>query len=285
MNSLSVFKFATLSLFLGRAWLYLFWSAPLRTLLWSETFFQGFITGILGLNWNDYVTDPKIDSFINLVIQGFGIFFSFLFLLTLFLKPTFSKGAKLLFWGAALMLFLVLLRFAEKFFYIGMLVEHGIQIGAPIIFYLMLKTPKQPERFILFVKVLIAMTFVGHGLFAIGFHPVPGNFIDMMISILGITEDTAVELLLVAGCIDIVASIFLFFKATERYALFFMIFWGAATAFARIVANFNVDLALASGLQWIPETIYRFPHSLIPLGLYLYLRERKNTGPVSSVDH
>ena len=119
------------------------------------------------------------------------------------------------------------------------------------------------------------MTFVGHALFAIGFHPVPGNFIDMLISILGVSEDTAVELLLLAGCIDITASVLLFVKETERYALFFMIFWGAATAFARIFANFNIDLAYASGLQWIPETIYRFPHSLIPLGLYLYLREQR----------
>lgn len=274
MNFITVFKFAALSLLLGRVWLYLVWSAPLRTLLWSETYLEGFITGVLGLNWNDYVTDPKVDIAINLVIQGFGLFFLITFVATLFFKPSFTKGAKILLWAGGLMFFLILLRFAEKFFYIGMLIEHAIQIGAPVVFYLLIKNPEVGKKFILFVKVLIAFTFIGHALFAIGFHPVPGNFIDMIISILGVSEDNAVRLLLVAGTIDIVASVLLFIKGTEKYALFFMIFWGTATALARIFANFNIDLAYASGMQWIPETIYRFPHALIPLGLYLLLRDR-----------
>ena len=275
MNSFNIFKIAALSLFLGRGWLYLFWSAPLRTILWSETFFQGFITGVLGLNWNEYVTDPAIDTAINRVIQGFGAFFILVFFITLFIKPENKKTAKFLLAGSLLMFLLVFLRFVEKFFYIGMLIEHAIQVGTPLVFYFLLRKKLSAKKFILFIKIIIAMTFVGHALFAVGFHPVPGNFIDMIISILGVSEGTAVELLLVAGSIDIVASILLFVKETERYALFFMVFWGSATAFARMVANFNVDLALASGLQWLPETITRFPHALIPLGLYFYLNERR----------
>ena len=274
MNSFSIFKIAALSLFLGRGWLYLSGGAPLRTLLWSETFFQGFVTGVLGLNWHEYATNPRVDAAINYLIQSFGVFFIVLFVVTIFIKVQHQKLAKLYYLATGLMFVIILLRFAEKFFYIGMLIEHAIQIFTPLVFYFVLRGVIKPKTFILFTKTIIALTFVGHALFAVGFHPVPGNFIDMIISILGVEERIAVELLLVAGSIDIVASILLFVKDTERYALFFMIFWGMATALARVVANFNVDLALASGLQWIPETITRFPHALIPLGLYLYLYGR-----------
>lgn len=273
MNSLLIFRLAVLSLFLGRGWLYLFWSAPLRTFLWSETYLKDFVEGTLGIEWNTYVTSPAVDIAINLFIQGIGVSFIILFALSFYLKPKHKQLSKTLIFGAVIMFLLVFLKFADKFFYIGMLIEHAIQVGTPVIFYLALRGTMSRAKFLIFAKSLIALTFVGHALFAVGFHPVPGNFIDMIISILGVSEDTAIELLLVAGSIDIVASIFLFFRETEKYALFFMIFWGTATAFARILANFNMDLAVASGLQWIPETITRFPHALIPLGLYYYLKQ------------
>lgn len=265
---------AALSLFLGRGWLYIFWSAPLRTFLWSETYLKSFVEGTLGVAWSDYVTSPVVDRSINLFTQGIGFFFLILFVLSFFLKKEHKRISKLLLVGSVVMFLLILLSFAEKFFYIGMLIEHGIQVGTPLILYLALRGIVNPKRFILLAKVMIALTFVGHAMFAVGLHPVPGSFIDMIISILGVNEDTAVELLVIAGCIDITASILLFVKETEKYAIYFMIFWGSATALARVFANFNLDLAFASGMQWLPEMITRFPHGLIPLALYFYVREQ-----------
>lgn len=275
ISSLRLFKLAALTLFIGRGWKYLFWDAPFRSILWSQDLLKNIVETYTSYTWQEYVSSPAIDSLINSSVKFFGVSFILLALLTIFLTTNFKKGSKALFIGSFFMVFMIFTQFVSKFFYIGVFLEHGVQMGAPILFYFALHKSLKSKSFVLLVKVLLASTFIGHALFALGFHPVPGNFIDMIISILGVSEDHALHLLVLAGSLDIIASLLLFFKKSEKYSLYFMIFWGTATAFARILANLNLDLILDSTNQWLLETIYRLPHALIPLALLFYFKESR----------
>jgi len=121
----------------------------------------------------------------------------------------------------------------------------------------------------------ISLMFVGHGMFAVGIHQVPGPFVDMGIMVFGMSEANARLFLIFAGSLDFLASLLLFIPRTELYALAFAICWGSITAFARIIANFDIHLAAFSSHQWVMETVYRLPHGLIPLAIFLYLKSKR----------
>ena len=50
---------------------------------------------------------------------------------------------------------------------------------------------------VLYLKIAIALTFSAHGLYAIGYYPQPGVFVDMLINILHFSETTAKDFLFV----------------------------------------------------------------------------------------
>ncbi len=134
------------------------------------------------------------------------------------------------------------------------------------------------------MKLALAATFIGHGLYAIGFHPLPGNFIDMMIKGFGMTESIAKTTLWIIGWLDILAAIALLCfplissrKGKQIYmiALYYTLIWGFLTALARVYTNVAWSSGWYSLKQWLPEFLMRFPHFLIPLTLILLLQINK----------
>ncbi|MCO4793362.1 MAG: hypothetical protein KC493_06615 [Bacteriovoracaceae bacterium] len=265
-------------LFLGRGWQHFFWDAPFRTVLWNEDLLKGLIEGLTSMTWKEYVTSPIVDGYIQGLTRAFGVFYFLMGIVVIFVSENSKKMGKLLLLGSASLMLLVFLMFMEKFFYIGMFIEHALQMGAPLVLYIALYKDNFFNRNQVFFKVLIAMTFIGHAMFAIGIHPVPGPFIDMIINVFGSSESQARSFLILAGSLDILFSILLFFQKTEVVALAFSIGWGLTTAMARIVAHVDHNLIGMSSHQWVMETLYRFPHGLIPLAMFLYLMEQKKAG-------
>jgi hypothetical protein len=94
----------------------------------------------------------------------------------------------------------------------------------------------------------------------------------MMISIVGISEDTATNSLIIAGILDILLVPFLFIKKTEKAALLYAIVWGILTALARIFANYSADFPLESIHQYLFEVVIRLPHGLVPLLAYFIIK-------------
>jgi hypothetical protein len=178
---------------------------------------------------------------------------------------------------AVALFFLSFLYYMEKFFYVGMLIEHTIQFGLPIVLYVALYKKNFFEKYLFAFKILIALTFVGHGLFAIGFYPLPGPFIDMVISVFDVSETSAVIFLTIMGGIDLALGFLLFVPYTQSIALLFACFWGTVTALARIVAHLDMNLAMVSLHQWLFEVLTRLPHGLFPLAIFLYLFQKKKT--------
>ena len=269
---------AAVAVFLGRAWQYLYWDAPYRALFWDEAWMKGLVEPTLGITWREYVTSPQTDAFIQNLITGIGWFYLACALVALFVNRLGRVGRALLWLGAANLLFLAALYCKEKFFFIGQFFEYTLQWGAPVMLAILARNPDKPwtSRFMLFVKLAIALTFTCHGLYAVGFYPRPGNFMDMVMNILPVNETGAIHFLNTAGALDFLLSFALFLPGRwPMAALAYASFWGLATSLARLWAYFHWAFWDSALNQWLHESVMRFPHFLVPMALLLYFFARR----------
>ena len=118
----------------------------------------------------------------------------------------------------------------------------------------------------------IALTFIGHGLFAVGLHYQPGNFMQMTMNILGFDRIQASIFLLTVGLLDFIVVLGLLSSKTRIISLSYMILWGFLTALARSVFMLNEVSLAETFINYTPMTILRFPNSLLPLLLLLNYR-------------
>jgi hypothetical protein len=263
--------FATL---LGRGLLYLIWDAPLRALLWDESVMSS-IVAKMGYTWSDWVTSLYVEESIQLAVQILGVLFLILALTTLLVHQSKRLALLSLLLAASLSLIHVLLNTKSHFYQLGYLIEMSLQWMSPILLLLLLFQPFTSKVDYLF-RLMIAFTFIGHGLYAVGYYPVPGNFQDMMMNGFGIDRKLALNLLQLAGILDFCAAILLLmpYQKWANWGLYYIIFWGVLTTFARLWSY--MDLVSAEGLVllWLPEVFLRGVHFLIPLAL-LFLWQKK----------
>jgi len=160
------------------------------------------------------------------------------------------------------------------------LIEHATKLFLPLLFVLRDFSSWTMRSQALALKIIIALTFIGHGLFAIGWHYVPGSFHAMTTSILGINGNQSEHFLLVIGILDFVAATCLFLpKKFQKIALYYLVVWGVLTTLARVsypisIGNFELG-ALYDGLT---GTIYRIPHALLPFWLFTVVHRETAQG-------
>ncbi|TPN85151.1 DoxX-like family protein [Aquimarina algicola] len=267
-NSKTIFllKASVFLIFIGRAWQHLFWDAPYRSFFWDEALLQPVIEGIFNISWQEYVTSSTTDKVIQNIIRTNGVLYTFAGLCALLINDKNKKWLRfpVALGGISLVLLAILLA-KEKFYHAAQFFEHSIQFGLPFMLLFIFSNRYQKEKFILTLKIIIAVTFFSHGLYAFGFYPVPGRFVDMVIQIFGCSEDIAIVFLYIAGILDFILAVLLFVPRVNIYALWYAVVWGTLTALARIVANFYIDFPLESIHQNLHEVIYRLPHGFVPL--------------------
>ncbi|MEZ5059003.1 MAG: hypothetical protein R2879_18370 [Saprospiraceae bacterium] len=263
-----IFKISAFSVFAGRAWQHIFWDAPLRTVLWEEKWMKPIVEGWFGMPWGDYVSSPVVDANIQHTIQGMGVFYALLAIAVLFYKGQ-SRIHEILFYiGSGLLFLLGICYLKVAFFSLGQLLEYTLQFTAPIFLIWSFKSTFNSNYFLNAVKVAIALTFTCHGLYAIGYYPVPGKFVQMVISILGVSDSTAFTFLKTAAILDLIVAVGIFIPGKAQiYPLMYAVFWGFATSIARVWANFYPEMWMESISHWLPETVFRFPHFLGPLAI------------------
>lgn len=270
-------QMAVVSVFLGRAWQHLFWDAPFRTLLWDEGWMKWVVEGLFGMAWEDYITSMKVDDAIQTMIHVTGIFYILCALVAIFIQKAPKWIGKILLLGSTSLILLAALYCKEKFFSVGQFFEFALQVASPAFLYAVIFTELSWRRLLLYMKIATALTFVCHGLYAINFYPRPGIFVDMILNMLGTDEQTTYTLLYLAGALDFLMSMALFFPIKiARLAALYALVWGLATALARVTSFFDISYAAESLHQWMFETVYRFPHFIIPLVMWLmmgYLRK------------
>ncbi|MFN7903779.1 MAG: hypothetical protein ACK5P5_01220 [Pseudobdellovibrionaceae bacterium] len=268
VDAMTILKLACALIFFGRAWQHLVWDSPLRSLLWDESLMEPLVQSF-GVSWNDYVTNAKTDEWIQNIIKIFGVVFLFAGISSFFVTSRFRIHKFIFSMGSVLMLFVSFLYFKEKFFQIGELMEYAIQFGTPVALLYASRKEISNQLVCDILRAAVALTFLGHGLYAVGYYPVPGHFLDMTMSILQIQNEGALLFLKIAGIIDFLIAISLMFGIRTKEALAYATFWGLVTAAARPISNvsfssMNYDLA-----QWLPEMVFRLGHGLVPLALLL----------------
>lgn len=271
-------KMAAISVFLARAWQQIYWDAPYRALLWDEAWMKAPVEALLGMSWREYVASPQVDSFIDGLVTATGWFYLLCAAAALFISRLGRVGRALLWLGALNLIFLAALYCKENFFFIGQFFEYTLQWGAPMMLAILSRNPEHgwSPRFVLLVKIAIALTFTCHGLYAVGFYPRPGNFLEMVMNILPVSETGAIHFLNTVGVLDFALSLAIFLPGRiPVLALAYASFWGLATSIARFWAYFHWAFWDSALKQWLHEAVMRFPHFLVPLALLLYLIWRR----------
>jgi hypothetical protein len=265
-------KFLTISVFLGRAWQHIFLDIPLRELLWREEWMSQPVKTVLGMEWEDFISSMVIDEWIVRLTVFAGIFYLLCALASFFLNENRKWLSRIIIVGSISLVLLSLLYWLEKFQSIGQFIEYSLQIGTPI--FLIWAILWNTKHLMLAMKIAISLTFIGHGLYALGFYPVPAHFVQMTIDGFGMDETRAVSFLHIIGIIDLIVAILIFIpvKWISQTALLYCIIWGSMTAFARIVGNFDMNIPMESCYQWLHEVIYRLPHGGVPLIVFLYYK-------------
>ncbi len=280
MNKLKIIwlvKICAFSVFLGRAYQLYFFGAPFRAILWDESLLTPVVEGLTNYSWGDYVTSPKVNAWIDGITKLSSIVFLFAAIISLFWDKIGYQKLKKTVIGLALAILLIIgiCMVKDKNYEYLMFFELFIQFSPPVVLLLSFKNDiTDNKKIINGLKIAIACTFIAHGLFAMGLIYLPGYFVDMTIMILGVTEPQATTFLYVAGVLDVVMSILIFIPKISKYALLYMVFWGLATAFARLLAGFNLDFAASTLHGSLFLVVYRLSHGLLPL--VVLLMEEKN---------
>ena len=189
--------------------------------------------------------------------------------------PRFLEG---LLWGATTILLISTLgSFAAKSYQLPQLLEHSIQWATPLIYIFIRRQESDMGSVLLFwIKLAITFTFLGHGLYALGIPELPGHFVGMTASILGLNESQATQFLTVAGFLDMLVCVGIWLPRTRNLSLLYAVFWGTATALARIVAHWEWGDMVGVVDRWLPEVLIRFPHGVLPLWVWwVYSQEKE----------
>ena len=269
-------KIAVLSVLLGRAYQHFFWRLPYSSIFWDEKLMHPFL-GLLGFDsWDAYLQNNWIDAFQT----GVGLVF-LLTCILVFFPESLQRRLKYLFLTSGIALTLVALAlFKEQFYRFGQFFEYSAQVGVVYLYFWYLSRSEWPGKwFDRICRVLLGLTFLCHGLYALGYYPIPYSFQNMIIGTLPFFDELmAKNFLLFFGVMDMIAVAGLFFPNRKRLfsaALWYCIIWGGLTAFARISGNFYASMPWDSLHMSAYETLYRFPHFLLPLILLIRMKQRK----------
>ncbi len=248
----------------GRAWEHFFFDPPYRAIFWNPVWMSFWVEGVLGMTWEDFLAHPHTDPYTQTLVRWLGVCLLLAAMGSLLAQRKWKIVGLGLWISALILAFHNFCAFANKGYQIAQLIEQAAQIFTPILLYLLVY--KRAERVMFFTKIAIALTFLGHGLYAMGFHPVPGIFIEMFVRTLGFTEAGARTFLWWVGWLDIVVAVGIFVPKLDQIVLAYAIVWGFLTAFARLTSFVSLDYFFWISLhQWLFEFLVRIPHFMLPI--------------------
>lgn len=253
-------------LLVAEVWLHIIDEPPYEAFLWDQFFLGWAVKITTGFEWRDFLMNPLASEFITVFTRTM----TGLLMLGLSASLLISKKRPWAKWGlylaSGILLFQSFCSFLNVGYQLPMLLEHALRISAP--WFLVVAVLKGFTLPLLRAMLIaIGLTFSSHGLYALGLGvPVPGHFIDMVMETLGVSQPTAKNLLFAAGVLDQIMVLGLFFLATRKVSLLYGVFWGLATALARITSYVRFDVLFGMSLiAYFPEFLVRAPHFLIPL--------------------
>ncbi|MDF1740966.1 MAG: hypothetical protein P1U86_17520 [Verrucomicrobiales bacterium] len=248
----------------ARGWLTWKWDSPIRGLIWNEGWWSDRI------DWQSFALTSDAAITRGLEILGVCLMLSAV-------VPWFTTVARLKWtvWLLVPMAGALLLdafaRFIDSGNQLGMAIEHTLQWGCPLLLLMALRKGAISRAWIAVAAGATVLTFLGHGLYAVGFHAVPLKYQTMTTSLTGLSGSGVFTFLTTFGVLDFVAAAALLIAPLRRYALYYLIAWGALTALARIASAPSFD-------PWLMETAVRSSHWIVPLLIFLYWRNAASVG-------
>ena len=263
----------------GRAWEHLVWSVPYTALLWDQSLMEPVVRLLLGISWETYaeLSHPYI-MVVHRVVGWILLAAAAAAATSMFSRGRSSIRDSVILTGGVCLIFVYVLKYLDHNMDVAQAIEHTSQWIVPFLLVWILRNPPHHAitRLQVFVVVLaVASTFIGHALYLVGFHAMPGHFIDMTIDGFGLSESTTREFLWYIGIADIVAALLLFLPAS-RYthipklaAVAYCIIWGLMTSVARPYTNWD-DISDVMTTKWILEFLVRTSHYSLPALLFIY---------------
>ena len=257
---------------LARGWQHFFSQVPYWSWLWDESIMRPMVVEWFGGSWDAYaIGESGLADAINYGIWGLGSWLIITGGLLLFGKKT-RKIVQIFLLGSGLILLLHAASITKDHFYrIIQLMEYSLQVGAPLVLLSFLRFGQWHNQLDWTVRILTALTFIGHGWYAIGYYfPRPALFTEMTMAILQVNQGDAEVFLVIMGVLDVMAALLLLlrWKRLDKVAIGYCVIWGFLTALARIWAHFYPAWIGDVLWQWGPEFVLRFPHFFLPLALW-----------------
>jgi hypothetical protein len=165
--------------------------------------------------------------------------------------------------------------FVHKDYQIHNLIEHALQYGTPALLAILIWKGKA-QAFTWTARILIALTFVGHGVYALGVMIESTNFMPMTGAILGTNAHNSELFLMAAGILDMVLAAAVLSGVGVKLIIWYAILWGLITAVARLYYFGYLGMEKGTWLKGATEMGYRLCHGLVPLAYWIHLRQRNN---------
>ena len=264
---------------LGRAWQHLRYNTPLTALLWSPELFSGIAQSWFGMGWDAWSKSPVVLGSIKVIESAQGAVYllgALAAVLPLGARRARSAQVAILLCSSVGLVVLAWLNYLDGKRHIAQPLELAIQCSLPAVLAGVLRARGHlTGAHQVWLRVAIAATFAGHGLYAIGYYEVPGQFVTMVMRSLHVSQHTALDVLKLAGAMDFVVAVgALVAPRLGRLGgaiLLYATLWGTLTALARLWSFFRWDLAFERTAQWLHEAAMRLPHGLVPLLVLLVL--------------
>ena len=278
--SLGILQLIVSVTFLARGWLTWRWDSPIRELIWEEKWWAPVLKNY-DVTWSHFARTS--DQWITPTLERLGIFLMVSALIPWVVGFSHLRWLRWFLIPATLILILDgFSRWVGKDMQAGMAMEHILQIFVPLALLILLgrkshNVPKRQAVVRLSLMIATAATFVGHGLYAVGYYSVPLHFQMMTTEILSLSEDGSLQFLRIFGWLDFLVVPFVFLRWTRWIALFYMFCWGGATALARILAYYDEALPYNGMGPWFAEAMVRTSHWAIPFWLcwQLWMRRKQ----------
>jgi hypothetical protein len=284
-STTTILRSACAALFLGRAWQHLFIGTPYRPILYSQSLMEGFVLRVFGLDWTTWATSPVVEANLKLATQGIGVFFVFCAVAAVLVSPRRIRAQLCLAAGAILLSVIAFAVYRDKMLRLVEFFELACMVSAPLALLVAARCQDGRETLLrLGLPVVLAATFAGHGLYAVGYYQVPGEWVTMVMTILRVTEPAAFSILFAAGLLDFFVAIGIFVPGLRTASAIYAAVWGLLTALARTLANVTFENFQESAFFWIPETLVRLPNGLIPLVIAGWLLRARRAAPASRPD-
>lgn len=261
--------FSCFCVFAARGIQHYFYDAPFRILVWDENLMKPILEQYFRISWEAWTLNLENEEWIVKVAKVVGLFYGFSALISLLFLTKLSEkqwfkyfGNFILIIGFLNLFLLYFLYSKDKSYRPTEFLEYALQWGSPLllIFY---------NKFnINVLKTLCAAVFISHGLYALGVYQTPVSYYNMTMNILGCSQPSAKQFLIIAGVLDIVFSVGLFWKKTFKISVFYMVLWGGLTTIARLYGNWYLEMWELSIKQYFHEMLVRFPHLFLPLSLF-----------------